>query len=72
MLNKLYNKLNSIDYTTEIYNNAIHLYTGEKEVHVYTENNQLEIYLFDNDECIESDFFDNENTAYYHIRGFLY
>lgn len=52
MLNKLYNKLNSLGYTIEIDDNAIHLYFGEKDVHVYAKNNQLKVYLFDNDECV--------------------
>ncbi len=74
MLNKLYNKLNSLGYTIEKQDNSIHLFTNEKDVHVYIENNQLlEVFYFnDDDGCVGIDFFNNENTAYYHIRGFLY
>lgn len=76
MLNKLYNKLNSLGYTIEKEDNSIHLYANEKDVHVYIENDQLlEVFYFDDnndDECVGIEFFDNENTAYYHIRGFLY
>ena len=71
MLNKLYEMLNN-KYDAEYYDEAIHLYFGEKDVHIWYENNEsIEVYLYDNEERDESKIFTVIHDAYSYIDNFL-
>ena len=71
MLNKLYEMLNS-KYDVEYYDEAIHLFFGEKDVHIWYKNNEgIEVYLYDDEECDESKIFTDNYEAYSYIDKFL-
>lgn len=71
MLNKLCEMLNN-KYYAEYYDEGIHLYFGEKDVHVWYENNEsIGVYLYDDEECDESKIFTVIHDAYSYIDNFL-